>query len=76
MTPIPDVPVRSVPVRLGQLLQLANLIESGSAAKEVVAEGLVRVDGEVELSRGRQLHGGEVVQVDGAGSVRVVHAPQ
>lgn len=76
MNPISDVPVRSIPVRLGQLLQLANLIESGSAAKEVVAEGLVRVDGEVELRRGRQLHGGEVVQVDGAAPVRVVHAPQ
>ena len=76
MNPIPDVLVRSIPVRLGQLLQLANLIESGSAAKEVVAEGLVRVDGEVELRRGRQLHGGEGGQVDGAGSVRVVHAPQ
>ena len=75
MTAIPDVPVRSVPVRLGQLLQLANLIESGSEAKEVVADGLVRVDGEVELRRGRQLHGGEVVQVEGAGQVRVVHAP-
>lgn len=72
MTSIPTVPVRSVPVRLGQLLQLANLIESGSEAKEVIADGLVRVDGEVELRRGRQLHGGEVVQVEGAGPVRVV----
>lgn len=76
VTSLPDVPVRSVPVRLGQLLQLANLIESGAEAKEVIADGLVRVDGEVERRRGRQLRGGEVVQVEGAGSVRVVHAPE
>lgn len=71
--PVPAVPVRQVPVRLGQFLQLANLLDSGAEAKQLVADGLVRVDGEVELRRGRQLHGGEVIAVDGSGSARVAH---
>ncbi|MEP7737833.1 RNA-binding S4 domain-containing protein [Nocardioides sp. 31GB23] len=59
-----DVPVREESViRLGQFLKLANLIESGSQAKEVVASGEVLVNGEVETRRGRQLTMGDVVRL-------------
>lgn len=57
-------------IRLGQLLKLSGLAESGGDARELVAEGVVRVNGEVEMRRGRQLHRGDVVEVDGE-SVRV-----
>lgn len=63
--------VSVLPVRLGQLLQLANLVDSGTDAKNVVADGLVEVDGEVERRRGRQLRGGETVVLAGAAPVRV-----
>ncbi len=69
-----DVTVPQVPVRLGQFLKLANLLASGAEAKRLVAQGRVRVDGGVELRRGRQLHGGEVVAVAGGSSARVVGA--
>ena len=52
-------------IRLGQLLKLANLAESGAHARDLIADGEVRVDGEVETRRGRQLVGGEVVEVGG-----------
>lgn len=57
-------------IRLGQLLKLSGLAESGGDARELVTEGVVRVNGEVEMRRGRQLHRGDVVEVDGE-SVRV-----
>ncbi|WP_127781609.1 RNA-binding S4 domain-containing protein [Rhodococcus sp. X156] len=66
-----DVPIRDDTIRLGQFLKLANLLDSGAEAKALIADGLVQVDGEVELRRGRQLHGGEVVSVPG-GAARVV----
>ncbi|KXX61017.1 RNA-binding S4 domain-containing protein, partial [Rhodococcus sp. LB1] len=47
------VPIRDESIRLGQFLKLANLIESGAEAKEVIADGLVSVNGEVEVRRGR-----------------------
>jgi ribosome-associated protein len=65
-----DVPIRDESIRLGQFLKLANLIESGAEAKPVIAEGLVRVNGEVETRRGRQLHHGDVVELAGQ-TVRV-----
>ena len=52
-------------IRLGQFLKLANLIESGSEAKPLVAEGAVQVNGEVETRRGRQLVKGDVVTLAG-----------
>ena len=70
-----DVPIRDESIRLGQFLKLANLIENGSEAKIVTADGLVQVNGEVETRRGRQLRAGDVVVVQGAPPVRVQHLP-
>ena len=60
-----DVPIRDESIRLGQFLKLANLIESGSEAKPLVADGAVQVNGEVETRRGRQLVRGDVVTLAG-----------
>lgn len=68
--PVEDVPIRDEVIRLGQFLKLANLIESGAEAKEVVGQGLVQVNGEVDTRRGRQLVTGDVVTLGGV-SARV-----
>lgn len=62
---VDEVPIRDESIRLGQFLKLANLIESGAEAKVVVADGLVSVNGEVEIRRGRQLRDGDVVEIGG-----------
>jgi ribosome-associated protein len=68
---INDIPIRDDMIRLGQLLKLANLAEDGIEAKEYVENGLVQVNGEIETRRGRQLHSGDTVTVNGE-TVRVV----
>ncbi|MEV0947041.1 RNA-binding S4 domain-containing protein [Rhodococcus sp. NPDC049939] len=60
-----SVPIRDESIRLGQFLKLANLIESGAEAKEVIADGLVSVNDEIEVRRGRQLRDGDVVKIGG-----------
>jgi ribosome-associated protein len=65
-----DVPIRDESIRLGQFLKLANLVESGADAKSVLADGLVRVNGEVETRRGHPLPPGDVVELAGR-TVRV-----
>jgi len=72
--PIDDVPIRDSMIRLGQLLKLANLVEDGVEAAELIKKGLVKVNGEIEDRRGRQLHNGDTVTVNGQ-TIRVV-APQ
>ncbi|MEA2143727.1 MAG: ribosome-associated protein [Solirubrobacteraceae bacterium] len=65
-----DVAIDGEMIRLGQLLKLSGLAQSGGEARELVTEGAVRVNGEIETRRGRQLHHGDVVEADGEG-VRV-----
>ena len=67
---IDEVPIKDESIRLGQFLKLANLVDSGADAKEPLLQGLVRVNGEVETRRGRQLHVGDLVEL-GAGVARV-----
>ncbi|MEO5313517.1 RNA-binding S4 domain-containing protein [Pseudarthrobacter sp. CC12] len=69
--PIEDVPIRDTMIRLGQLLKLANLVEDGVEAAELIKNGLVKVNGEIDDRRGRQLHNGDTVAVNGQ-TVRVV----
>lgn len=66
-----ELPIRDDMIRLGQALKLANLAEDGNHAKELVAEGLVIVNGKEERRRGAQLHHGDVLEVLGAESPRV-----
>jgi ribosome-associated protein len=65
-----DVEIRGYTIRLGQLMKLSGLADSGTDAKSLLAEGSVKVNGEREERRGRQLHPGDVVEL-GEESVRV-----
>ena len=58
-----NVAIEDSSIKLGQFLKLANLVESGSDAKALLAAGMVRVNGQPESRRGRQLVNGEVVSV-------------
>jgi ribosome-associated protein len=60
-----DVAIRGDMIRLGQLLKLADVVDSGGELKALLAEAEVLVNGEPESRRGRQLHPGDVVTVAG-----------
>ena len=52
-------------IKLGQALKAAGLVESGVKAKEVIQDGLVEVNGEIDTRRGRKLYAGDIVSFDG-----------
>ncbi len=52
-------------IKLGQALKAVGLVESGVEAKEVIQNGLVLVNGEIDTRRGRKLYAGDVVEFDG-----------
>lgn len=61
----PEVSIRDSDIKLGQFIKLANLVETGGEAKEAIAAGAVRVNGEVDTRRGKTLRpGDEVTLVD------------
>lgn len=61
-------------IRLGQLLKLAGLVDNGGEAKIRVQAGEVRVNGQVETRRGRQLQQGDRVEYAGH-EVEVCYLP-
>jgi ribosome-associated protein len=52
-------------IKLDQFLKLAQVVQTGGAAKMLIQSGQVQVNGEVETRRGRKLYHGDVVVVDG-----------
>jgi ribosome-associated protein len=62
---VEDIPIREQMIRLGQLLKLAGVIDTGAEVKDFLAHATVLVNGEPETRRGRQLQRGDVVSADG-----------
>ena len=52
-------------IKLGQALKAAGLVESGVEAKDVIQNGLVLVNGEIDTRRGRKLYPGDIASFDG-----------
>lgn len=58
-----EVPIAGEMIRLGQLLKLAGVVDDGAQARALIADGVVRVDGEVDRRRGRQVRPGSSVDL-------------
>jgi ribosome-associated protein len=58
-------------IRLGQLLKLVDAVPTGAQVKDVLLSGDVRVNGEPEERRGRQLRRGDIVSIEGMEQVRI-----
>ena len=52
-------------IKLGQALKAANLVEDGVEAKYVIQDGEVKVNGEVDIRRGRKLYDGDRISFQG-----------
>lgn len=59
------IQLRTEFIKLGQALKAAGLVESGVEAKDVIVNGEVKVNGEVEIQRGKKLYGGDIVSYNG-----------
>jgi ribosome-associated protein len=68
-----EVEIRGEMIRLGQLLKLAGIVDSGSEVKGFLATERVLVNNAPEARRGRQLHPGDTVRV-GTHELRLIAA--
>ncbi len=60
-----EIKLKDEYIKLGQALKAAGLVSSGVEAKEVIQEGLVKVNGEIDTRRGKKLYEGDVVSYNG-----------
>jgi ribosome-associated protein len=58
-----EIPIRGESIRLGQLLKLAGVVDSGSEVKALLAQQPALVNGQPETRRGRQLSVGDSVVI-------------
>ena len=66
-----NIKIHTEYIKLDDLLKFSGLVVTGGQAKAVILEGIVKVDGEVCLMRGKKLRGGEIVEFEG-NKVKVV----
>ena len=60
-----QIKLREEYIKLGQALKAAGLADSGVDAKNEIIDGKVKVNGAVELQRGKKLHDGDMVEYNG-----------
>lgn len=59
------IKLRDEYIKLGQALKAAGFVESGADAKDVIVQGMVKVNGEVQVQRGKKLYAGDEVLFEG-----------
>ena len=52
------------PVELFKILKFESIVGSGGEAKKRIAEGLVRVNGEVETRKSRKMMSGDTIEFE------------
>lgn len=60
-----EIKIKDEYIKLGQALKLAGVVEDGVEAKYAVQDGMVKVNGEVDLRRGRKIYEGDVITFQG-----------
>ena len=60
-----EIKLREEYIKLGQALKAVGLVESGVEAKDVIVNGEVKVNGAVEVQRGKKLYDGDIVNFGG-----------
>ena len=70
-----DAEIYREPIELHNLLKFEGLTSSGGEAKSVIADGLVRVNGEIDTRKRRKILAGDVVEFNGE-RFRVVLVPK
>ena len=60
-----EVPIETEYITLGQFLKYMKICQTGGQANQFILEGKVKVNGAIELKRGKKLHKNDIIEVDG-----------
>ena len=74
MSAVQSFKIKDDHIKLGQVLKAAGMVESGVDAKYAILDGLVKVNGNVELQRGKKALSGRCGGISGRNSENRVRA--
>jgi ribosome-associated protein len=63
-TEVNEVKIKTEFIKLDSLLKFAGITETGGVAKEVIAEGRIKVNGEVCTMRGKKIYPGDFIEIE------------
>ncbi len=66
-----DVEINRQPIELYKILKFEGMAASGGGAKQVIDEGMVIVNGEVETRKRKQILAGDVIEFNGE-TIRII----
>jgi len=66
-----EIAISTEYITLGQLLKLADCIDTGGQAKAFLAQNAVYVNGEPENKRGKKLFKNDIIAVEGFGKYKI-----
>ena len=66
-----DIEIETEEIQLDQFLKWAGVLPSGGEVKALLAEGLIKRNGETETARRRKLHDGDVIEILDMGAWQV-----
>ncbi len=67
-----EIAIDTEDIKLDQFLKWANVVSSGGEAKHLIVEGYVKVNGEIETKRGRKITKGDIIELKGDKSFKVI----
>ena len=71
-----DVDIAKEPIQLYKILKFEGLVSNGGEAKAAVAEGQVKVNGEIETRKRKQIISGDIIEFgDEKMKIRLIEAP-
>lgn len=59
-----EIKIESEYIKLDQFLKLSEMAQTGGHAKIIIKDGLVKVNNELCLERGKKLRAGDIIEVD------------
>lgn len=60
-----EIKLRDEYIKLGQALKVTGVVESGADAKNEIQSGMVKVNNQVEVQRGKKLYEGDIIEYKG-----------
>ncbi|WP_418627161.1 RNA-binding S4 domain-containing protein [Anaerosinus sp.] len=67
-----NIQIKTDDIQLDQLLKLASIVESGGQVKYMIADELIKLNGNIVTERRRRIRPGDIVEVDGVGKLSVI----
>ena len=59
-------------IKLQQFIKLARVVGQGSDAKMLILDGIVKVNGDICLERGKKIRNGDIIEIEDFGTFKAI----